>query len=231
MPVWSDSRVTHEATIDRVLEVVAPGASIDRNVLITLLQEHPRAASLAPLLAASDPMTVRAVVVYLGLHGAMSDCPVLALYLQHEDELVAQLAEYGLWSIWMQAGSANGNRRLSAGVVCMKNERFVEAAEILSSLAEDEPTFAEARFQHGLALSSLCRPAEAAQAYRMVLRLNPYHFGAAVALGHACVEQGHLSAALHYYRQGLRIHPRLEDIPDAVQELEAIIAQRRCADA
>lgn len=218
--------MTHEATADRVLQVVAPGVSIDRTILVTLLRENPRSTALAPLLAASEPETVRAAVVYLGLRGSLRDCPVLALYLQHEDALVAHLAEYGLWSIWMQSSTADGNARLAAGVACVKSEQYGDAMDILGTLVEDEPTFAEAHFQYGLALCLAERIDDSAREYRQTLRLNPYHFGAAAALGHACVEQGNLAGALHYYRQALRIHPRLEDIPEAVQDLEAALAQR-----
>jgi tetratricopeptide (TPR) repeat protein len=219
--------VTHEATADRVLQVVAPGASIDRAVLVTLLRENPQSTALAPLLAAGEPETVRAAVVYLGLRGSLRDCPVLALYLQHDDALVAHLAEYGLWSIWMQSGTPDGNRRLAAGVASIKNGRYDDAIDILGTLVEDEPNFAEAHFQYGLALCLAERTDDSARAYRQTLRLNPYHFGAAAALGHASVEQGNFAAALHYYRQALRIHPRLDDIPQAVQDLESALSQRQ----
>lgn len=219
--------MTHEATADHVLQVVAPGASIDRAVLVTLLRENPHSAALIPLLNASEPETVRAAIVYLGLRGSLRDCPVLALNLQHEDPLVAHLAEYGLWSIWLQSGTADGNRRLAAGVASIKNERYDDAIDILGALVEDEPTFAEAYFQYGLALTSADRSDDAAGAYRQALRLNPYHFGAAAALGHTCIEQGNFRAALHYYRQALRIHPRLEDVREALQELIVALAQER----
>lgn len=224
---WSGRRVTHEATADRVLRVVAPGASIDRAVLITLLREHAQPATLAPLLAASEPETVRAAVVYLGVRGSLRDCPVLALYLQHDDALVAHLAEYGLWSIWMRSGTAEGNQRLAAGVASIKSGRYEDAADILRALAEDEPSFAEAFFQYGLALSLAGRIDDAVRAHAQALRLNPYHFAATAALGHACVERGDLAGALRYYRQALRIHPRLDDLPEAVRELEAVFAQGR----
>ena len=140
---------------------------------------------------------------------------------------VVQLAEHCLWSIWMQSGSEEGNRHLAAAVGCMKTGDHAAAIKVLDALVAREPEFAEAHFQRGLALAAADQTAEAEDAYRQALRLNPYHFGAAAALGHACVERGHLQAALHFYRQALRIHPQLEDVPDAVHEVECVIEARR----
>jgi tetratricopeptide (TPR) repeat protein len=161
----------------------------------------------------------------------MPDCPVLALCLHHEDGEVAKLAEHCLWSIWMRGGTPTGNRQLATGIRSMEAGRFRQAIQIFQRLATSEPTFAEAHFQHGLALCSAERPEEAAEAYRRSLQLNPYHFAAAASLGHAYVEQGNLSAALHCYRQALRIHPRLEDVPEAIKELESVLGTRPRHDA
>jgi tetratricopeptide (TPR) repeat protein len=127
----------------------------------------------------------------------------------------------------MQSGSEEGNRHLAAAVGCMKTGDYVAAIKVLDALVAREPEFAEAHFQRGLALAAADRIDRAEDAYRQALRLNPYHFGAAAALGHACVERGQLHAALHFYRQALRVHPQLEDVPDVVQELESVIGARR----
>ena len=217
----------HDATVNRILQRVSPGARLQRSVLDTLLRNKPQPETLVALLAAADPETVRAAVLYLGLYGTMCESAVLALCLHHEDEGVVQLSEHCLWSIWMQAGSKEGNRRLAAAVGNIKTGDYAAALDVLDGLVAREPAFAEAHFHRGVALASTDRVDDAEQAYREALRLNPYHFGAAAALGHACVERGHLHAALHFYRQALRIHPHLEDIPDAVHELVAVIGTRR----
>ena len=86
-----------------------------------------------------------------------------------------------------------------------------------------EPDYAEAHFQRGLAFATLDRNDEAAEAFREALRLNPYHFAAAASLGHACLELGDLPAAVRYYRQALRLHPRLDDVPVALREVTAAL--------
>jgi tetratricopeptide (TPR) repeat protein len=219
--------VRHDGTIDRILQRVIPGAPVQRSVLDGLLRDKPKPETLVALLAAADPATVRAAVLYLGLYGTVCESAVLALCLHHDDASVVQLAEHCLWSIWMQSGSEEGNRHLAAAIGCIKAGDYAAASEVLDALVAREPSFAEAHFQRGLALAAAEQTAEAEDAYRRALRLNPYHFGAAAALGHASVERGHLQAALHFYRQALRIHPQLEDVPDAVHELENAIGTRR----
>ena len=168
---------------------------------------------------------VRAAVLYLGVYGAARECPVLALCLHHADREVVELAERGLWSIWMQSGAPEGNRRLAAAVASMARGQYGSAVRTLSLLIATEPGFAEAHFQLGIALSSLDRNDEAARAYREALRLNPYHFGAAAALGHVAVEQGNLDAALRYYQQAQKLHPRIADVPDAVRAVRAVLGR------
>jgi tetratricopeptide (TPR) repeat protein len=207
-----DARVTFEATVNRILAQVEPGMRLDRSVLSDLVREKPRPEALVSLLAAADPTTVRAVVLYLGLYGTSREAPLLALCLHHTDAGVVRLAEHCLWSLWMQSGSEDGNRSLARAIQAINRGNYSEA---------------EAHFQRGLALSSAEDPQAAAREYRAALRLNPHHFGAAAALGHALLEQGDLRGALRFYRKALRIHPRLEDLPDAVRELELVLSSQQ----
>ncbi len=221
--LWSAAHVTPDATVDQVLESVACHAIVDRGVLAGLLREHPGAETLLPLLSSRKPQTTRAAIVYLALYGHMHDSAMLAQSLHHPDDAVVQLAEYCLWSIWMQAGTDRGNRSLAQAIDHIRDGEYPEATAILGMLIGEEPSFAEAYFQHGIALSCSEHAVEAARAFRHALRLNPYHFGAAAALGHMCVELCNLAGALHYYRLALEIHPRLKDLHVAVRRIEAMV--------
>lgn len=215
--------VTYDATVERILRRVVPGLPVERSILDQLVTQRPPPEALVSLLSAADPAVVRAAVLYLGLYGTQRDAPVLVLCLHHDDAGVVKLAEHCVWALWLRGGSAESNRTLAAAVDEIRRGRHAVAERRLRLLVEREPSFAEAHFQRGLALCSLERPADAARCLLEAVRLNPYHFGAAATLGHTCVEQGDLHAAVRWYRQALRIHPRLEDIPAALREVEAIL--------
>lgn len=217
--------MTRNAAVDRILHAVAPGAGVDLRVLNDLLSRRPRPEVLLPLLADRDPDTVRAGIVFLGMYGSLRECPLLALCLQHHDLGVVQLAEYCLWAIWMRSGSTEGNRHLTEAVHAGRVGNHEEVVRTLCALTALEPGFAEAHFQLGLALAALDRPDEAVRAFRQTLRLNPYHFAAAAALGHSQVALNNLQAALQAYRQAVRIHPLLDDIPQAIDDLEVLVTR------
>jgi tetratricopeptide (TPR) repeat protein len=217
------------ASVQHVLHTVAPAVAVDQAVLATLLQERPAFDRVALLLNSTAVETVRAGVVYLGVHGAARETAVLVMLLQHPDAGVAELAEYGLWNIWMQAGSPAGNRRLATAIEMIQIQQAEPAIRTLASLTDDEPRFAEAFHQLGIAHAMLEHWENASQAYRQALRLIPNHFAAAAGLGNVCLEQFNPIGALYYYRRALQIHPRLPGVADAIAELAAHDPQRGTA--
>jgi cytochrome c-type biogenesis protein CcmH/NrfG len=58
-----------------------------------------------------------------------------------------------------------------------------------------------------------------------VLKLNPYHFGAAAGLGQCQMHLGKYRAALKAFRQALRINPGLTEVLAAIQALETALGE------
>jgi tetratricopeptide (TPR) repeat protein len=212
--------VPSPVTADEVLHLLPSDVDVDRHTLDVLLRERPHPKNAVPLLSARDIAAIRATVAYIGVVGSMRECPLLALCLQHHDDGVAALAEHGLWTIWMQSGSPLGNQELAEAIEWLAAGDEESAVAQLERVVAREPSFAEAHFHHGVARSTLDHWVAAGQAFRQALRLNSYHFAAAANLGHTCAAQGNLLGALRYYRQALRLHPRLAELPQVVQELE-----------
>jgi hypothetical protein len=218
--VASDPATTFIQTVGPLL------AARDYAALTVTLETHWPTSQLAGFLSSRCGQTVQTAVACLGLTGTMRDCPDLVAMLRHPCEATSRLAEDSLWGIWMRAGSSDGNAQLARAVDHIKHDDLDLADGALRSLIASEPEFAEAHNQHGITLSLLDRPAQAADAYAAAFKLNPYHFSAAASLGHACIERGDVLSALTHYRRALNIHPRLEGIPEAVAMIERALERR-----
>lgn len=215
--------MTEHAVVERFMRAAAPTVPVDRGVFGALLAERPRPANTFHLLSHSKLESVRAAVLYIAVHGSMAEAPVLALCLRHRDAGVAEIAEYGLWRVWMEAGSPAGNETLAVGIRLREAGDHPLALRLLGDLAHDEPTFAEAHFQHGLVLAELERHTAARDAFTVAARRNQHHFAAFAARGHACIELDDFAEALRCYRRALAIHPRLHDLTAAVRDLAALV--------
>lgn len=214
----------HDNVGEQLLE---SGGELAGAAVVQLLLSRCTADGLTALVACEVGDMQCAAVVCLGMKGTMRQCPVLARLLHQEDARLVALAENSLWQIWMRAGSDYGNTVLARAVNLIGQERYEQALRVLDGLCGAEPGFAEARHQRGIVLCSLGRVAEAAEAFREALRRNRYHFSAAVNLGHTFAERSDLLAALRHYRYALRLHPRLEGIPEVVRELEVALGRQR----
>jgi tetratricopeptide (TPR) repeat protein len=197
------------------------------DAIVQLLLSDCTLDELAALLKSDTRDILRATIVCLGRKGNMAHNRMLADLLRHADAEIACLAENSLWQIWMRAGTEWGNALLGRANDLIRDGDFERAVCILEQLSTAEPDVAEAHHQRGIALSLLERPEQAGAAFRQTLRLNRYHFSAAVSLGHACVEQCDLAGALRYYRYAIRLNPRLDEIPEVVKRLKAVVGKRR----
>ncbi len=194
--------------------------------IVELLLSDCTVDELVPLLRSETRDILRATIVCLGRKGNLAHNQLLAELLHHDDTEIAALAEDSLWMIWMRAGSDWGNTLLGSANDQIRDSEFERAVETLETISAIEPEFAEAHHQRGIALSLLDRPQEAAEAFRQTLRLNRYHFSAALNLGHACAEQSDLRGALRHYRYALRLNPRLEELPVIVKQLKSALQRR-----
>lgn len=196
-----------------------------RGLVGALAAEWP-AARIAGLLLSADVGVVEAACRCLGYVGGPRHVPQLAAQLASPHASVVAAAEDGLWAIWMRNGSERGNEQLASAVRHFRNDEYEPALRILWTLSSTEPDFAEAHHQRGMVLHTLDQLEAAEAAYKEALRLNPYHFAAASALGHIAIQREALPAAAQYYRRALAIHPGLADIGAVLPPLEEAIRRR-----
>jgi tetratricopeptide (TPR) repeat protein len=116
-----------------------------------------------------------------------------------------------------------------AGLVRMHQQRHEEAAELFARARTADPTAAALAFSHGTALRWLQRPAEAAQAFKTALALQPDYGEAYFEAINALQEMGELKEAEALARQWLRVMP--ENVRARLSLGDVLLAARRPAEA
>lgn len=189
-----------------------------------------RCRDVAMLLDHQQVNVRRVAAVTLGLVGDMTNSPALARALRDADDQVTQLAEHSLWSIWFRCGCCQASEPFRHGVAMLAAEDYRQALELFTQAIAVDGGFAEAYHQRSVAhflLGNCCRSMADA---RRTLCLNPHHFAAHCGMGHSLMRMGELAQAMGCYRRALRIHPRLESIPQLVAQLQAAIESQALAD-
>jgi len=176
--------------------------------------------TLARLLQCPDAEVRQAAVMALGMLGSMRVNEALARLLRDEDSTVRQLAEEALWTLWSSAGG-DLNEELER-LMCM-HPKITGPEPILAGLnvlIQKAPEFAEAFNQRAIIYFRLGQWDNAIADCTRVLKLNPYHFGAASGLAQCYLKQKKLRAALRAYRRAFRINPNLEGVQEVIESLE-----------
>ncbi len=173
--------------------------------------------TLQRVLASPDVKTRRAAALALGLVGGMDSNPAAAAALHDPDPVVQRFAADALWELWFRGGTADQTRRLREAA---EDPDAPAARAEFDALIRAAPAFAEARNQRAIWLFRRGEFARAAEDCEAVLRLNPFHFGAAAGLGQCLAKLGKPRAAIRAYRTALDINPALEHLRDAIRALE-----------
>ncbi|MBL8867233.1 MAG: tetratricopeptide repeat protein, partial [Planctomycetia bacterium] len=102
---------------------------------------------------------------------------------------------------------------------------FAQTLAALDDLIREAPEFAEAYNQRAILLFRRGEFARSAADCKAVLRMNPYHFGAAAGMGQCYLKMNKPRAALRAFRQALELNPALVDLRDAVQALRQALGE------
>jgi len=179
-------------------------------------------ATLERLLHSGDAMTRRAAVVALGLVGSMDLNAAVAGRLHDEDDLVRQLAGNALWAIWFRGQRPEYARELQEILNRSDRRRVLHGLNALLLQVKD---FAEAYNQRAIVYYQFGEFRRAAADCETVLRLNPYHFGAAAGMAQCYLRLNEPQAALNAFRTALEINPNLDDVEAAVKALEEVLGE------
>jgi tetratricopeptide (TPR) repeat protein len=135
------------------------------------------------------------------------------------DPTGAALVEARIRALWGQAASPAVVLLLRRGVRNLEARVPEEAVEDFDASITLAPDFAEGWLLRARALSMLGDSAAAARDLQEVLRLEPRHFGALLALSSLQEERGDLAGALRSLQAALEIHPRLAGGEERLRDL------------
>jgi tetratricopeptide (TPR) repeat protein len=176
--------------------------------------------TLQRLLVSGDEISRRAAALALGLVGGMKSNQPLAAALRDADPTVRQLAADAMWEVWLRGGTAEQNRRLQAALGQPDAGRALAA---LDALVKAAPDFAEAYNQRAIVHYRRGDFTRGIADCEAVLRLNPFHFGAAAGMGQCYLSLNKPKAAVRAFQQALDINPELDDLRDRIKELKRAI--------
>lgn len=176
--------------------------------------------TLERLATAGERITRRAAVLALGYIGQYESNAVLGTSLHDDDRGVRILAENGIRELWCRAGTEAQRQRLSIIVRLNASQQYEQAILQASELIEQAPWFAEAWNQRAIGYYQSGQYERSANDCHQALELNPYHFGAAVGMGHCYLELSDGFAALECFRRAVKLNPSMEDVRAQVEYLE-----------
>ena len=191
------------------------------------VSERYHQGTLEHLLVCPNSEVRQAAVLALGLTGSMQANAPLAARLHDEDPAVRELAADGLWSLWFRADNPENNRELQK--LMRQRVDKESAAQVLAgyrTLIGKAPRFAEAYNQRAIVYFRMGNVTKAVADCEKVLRLNPFHFGAASGLAQCFMKQKKLRAALRSYRRANRINPNLDGVKQVIDSLERMLGEK-----
>ena len=184
----------------------------DTRSFIERVTKHYNEASLMRLTGALCVETRRGAALALGFVGTYQSNDALGCLLKDRDRSVRLIVESSLKAIWSRDGSEEQRQELYAVMRLIAEQRFGEAVSRANILLDEFPLYVEARNQRAIALFALKKFEASIEDSRTVLELNPYHFGAAIGMGHAYLQLRNKPEAIECFHRALAINPNLDTV-------------------
>ena len=191
----------------------------DARTFINQATKYYNESSLIRLTGAVCVETRRAAALMLGFVGTGQANDVLGRLLKDDDRSVRLIAESSLKSVWSREGSKEQRQKLYLVMRLVATQEYGEAISHANVLLDEFPFYVEARNQRAIALFALKKFEQSIEDNRIVLDLNPYHFGAAIGMGHAYLQLRDKLQAIECFQQALTINPNLETIRGHLERL------------
>jgi tetratricopeptide (TPR) repeat protein len=184
-------------------------------------------AALLETLHSASAAERRAAATRLGEIGDARATEGLAHALHDPDGAVRQAAGEALWAVWSRSGDPAVDLLLRDGITLMGQQRLAEAVGVFTEVIRRAPAFAEGWNKRATAYYLMGELDLSLQDCEEVIRLNPIHFGALSGFGLIYLQKDDLPQAARYFERALAVHPGLGQVRATLEEIRAILAERR----
>lgn len=144
----------------------------------------------------------------------------LFVTLQSEDAEAAKFAESDIISLWLQSGSDTIDLLMTWTLQAMEAKDYALALDFLDRITVMKPDFAEGWNKRATVYYLLDDYGKSLADIERTLILEPRHFGALSGLGTIMRELGDDKRAVEAYRQALTLNPYLDNVQEAIDEIE-----------
>ena len=216
-------RALNQIDPEQFIQLVQPRLEAkDLGGLLTLLKQRWVPQQIVDLLRSDHTDARKVALLALGLVGEGCCVKELARHLRDPDQVVNEMAEHALWSIWFRSGkNCQANRHLAAATTAMSRRDFASALLSCDEAIRLDPDFAEAYNQRAIAHYLMEQYKESIEDCWRATERMPCHFGAWAGMGHCYAHLGQNRQALESYERALQINPHLDCVRQAVGELKS----------
>lgn len=127
--------------------------------------------------------------------------------LKDDDPKKRNQATKALWSLWHGEAGESAELKLNQGATLMNSKKFKQAQEIFANLISQFPNFAEAHNKLATLLYLDGEYLNSVEECKIVLSLNPHHFGAWNGMGLCLFNLGKYNEAIQSFQRALDIQP------------------------
>jgi tetratricopeptide (TPR) repeat protein len=178
-------------------------------------------------LTQADVEARRRAAAALGEVGRMEDVPALVQALRDGDGIVRALAENSLWGLWSHSGDPEIDALFELGVEQMNLRQGPAAIAIFTRIIEKKPEFAEGWNKRATVYFLMGEYEKSLHYCDEVMERNPSHFGALAGYGQIYLRLGLPERALPYFQRALAVNPNMEGVAQMVEEIKALLAEKR----
>ncbi|MGE0667953.1 MAG: tetratricopeptide repeat protein [Sphingomonadales bacterium] len=125
-----------------------------------------------------------------------------------------------IWSTWTSHPDHAAVESMARALRMMHARSFEVAERELDRLIGAFPQWAEAWNKRATVLYLMDRDEDSVADIIETLKLEPRHFGALSGYGQICLRRGDEAGALVAFEEALRVHPKLDNLREAVIALQ-----------